>query len=150
MWEGENPTPCHFSGTVCMDRAKLKRAVHETRAAMDLAGSQHALSVAERAYHRALYELANHHCQSVGDEDERSREARSGPSTASASDTPTDIADIEQLITACCELYRRSATAADIAWEYRQARLVLRTRLLMMLAERPPRRLVDILEENER
>lgn len=144
------PIPCDFFGGVCMDRAKLKRAVQETHEALYQAGSQSAHRVAETAYHRALYALANHHCTPVGDEDERSREARSETSVASASDTPTGIAEIEKLITRVCELYHRSRHAADVAEEYRDARLVLRTRIVMLMAATGRRSLLEHLEANER
>lgn len=145
------PTPvgCHFSGGVCLTRERLKRAVHETHEALTMPQGGRAITVAERAYHRALYELANHHCEtSVGDGlADRETIAPLPPGVEGLA--PTDIADIEKLIDRVCELYARRGMA-DIAEEYRDARLVLRTRILMLMAERPPRRLVDILEELER
>jgi hypothetical protein len=62
-------------------------------------------------------------------------------------ETPADIADFERLIDRVCELHARKGMA-DIAAEYRDARLVLRTRILMLMAGRP-KRLIDFLEEAE-
>lgn len=86
----------------------------------------------------------------VGDEDERSREARSGDtSSRDTSATPTGIDEIERLIDRVCSLHARRHKTPDVDQEYRDARLVLRTRILMLMADRPPR-LLEILEANER
>lgn len=166
LWDDAPPNPpsvltttesdCAWSGGVCLTRASLKRTVHEMQEAVYAKGlSERALSMAERRYHQALTELMEHHCGEHDSAPDGVRITGCGVATASRQDGPTspplsppDIADFEKLIDRVCALYARKGMA-DIAEEYRDARLVLRTRILMLMANQRTT-LIDILEANER
>ena len=142
---------CAWSGGQCLTRARLKRTVHEMQDAVYAKGlSTRALEMAERRYHQALTEFMAHHCEpgSVGDADHAdSLRPKAGSEASSQGPAGPDIAEFERLIDRVCELHARKGMA-DIAAEYRDARLVLRTRILMLMTERP-KRLIDFLEEAE-
>ena len=157
MWEeDEVATDCVWSGGVCLTRQGLKRTVHEMQEAVYQKGlNERALDMAERRYHQALTALMEHRCDgrepggppSEGDVGSSPTGRKEG-----SSPSPADIADFEKLIDRVCELYRRYKTSgmADVGAEYRDARLVLRTKILMAMAARGPMFLHEILKENER
>lgn len=171
MWE-DAPTAfagdCVWSGGVCLTRSGLKRTVHEMQEAVYAKGlSTRALEMAERRYHQALTALMAHNCDEgavpsdavrmtttlVGDSERKDTmdngEVDIHRPAGQSVDTPAQIAEFEKLIDRVCLLHARRHKTPDVDQEYKDARLCLRTRILMLMAERTPR-LIEILEENER
>ena len=156
MWGDEvhlPAEPCVWLGGVCETRARLKRTMLELQRGVHMKGlSDKGLAYAERRYHRALSALLQHHCEEheqAGGGPEGTERPEAAYLPAVGATPPADLVEeLDGLVTKCCELYARKGMA-DIAEEYRNERVHLRTRIAMVVANQQ-RTLLDYLTENEK